>query len=204
MTEKLLKATLNPNKQQLFWHRAAAARQVSWKLQTRAEVWSFVPPVIQIETINWAKIAKWHVLPAWPSVWPEPKAHTVSLYSIPMVRHPSVWPSVFHTFKLEYHRSQLANPDHILCVASLEWGKGCKMFWGRLDQNSGFHGNGKPSLTYNGENDVTAFSRLFLIGSFLYLQVTWTCIKSQMNLNFRQVGALTTELAVLEHLKNFP
>ena len=35
------------------------------------------------------------------------------------------------------------------------WGKGCIMFWGRLDQNSGFHGNRKPQLTYNGENDVS-------------------------------------------------
>ena len=52
------------------------------------------------------------------------------------------------------------------------WGKGCLRFWGRLDQNSGFHGNRKPPLTYNGENDVSTFSRLFLMRSFLYLQVT--------------------------------
>ena len=39
-------------------------------------------------------------------------------------------------------------------------GKGCIMFWGRLDQNSGFHGNRKPPLTYNGENDVSTFPRL--------------------------------------------
>ena len=31
-------------------------------------------------------------------------------------------------------------------------------FFGRLDQNSGFHGNRKPLLTYNGENDVSTFS----------------------------------------------
>ena len=35
------------------------------------------------------------------------------------------------------------------------------MFWDRLDQNSGFHGNRKPPLTYNGENDVSTFSRMF-------------------------------------------
>ena len=40
---------------------------------------------------------------------------------------------------------------------------GCIRFWGRLDQNFGFHGNRKPPLTYNGENDVSTFSRLFLI-----------------------------------------
>ena len=80
-------------------------------------------------------------------------------------------------------------------------GKGCIMFWDRLDQNSGVHGNGKPPLTYNGKNDVSTFSRLLLIRSFLYLQVTRTCIKSRMGLNFGQIGLLTTELAALERLK---
>ena len=104
----------------------------------------------------------------------------------------------FHTFELEYLWSQLANLNEILCVASLGWGKGCIRFWGRLDQNSGFHGNRKPPLTYNGENDVSTFSRLFFIWSFLYLQVRRTCIKSRTSLNFSQIGPLTTELAALE------
>ena len=78
------------------------------------------------------------------------------------------------------------------------------MFWGRLDQNSGVHGNRKPPLTYNGENGVSTFSRLLLIQSFLCLQVTRTCIKSRTSLNFGQIGPLTTELAALECLKNFP
>ena len=60
----------------------------------------------------------------------------------------------FHTFELEYLWSQLASHDQNLCVASFGWGKGCIGLWGRLDQNSGFHGNRKPPLTYNGENDV--------------------------------------------------
>ena len=64
-------------------------------------------------------------------------------------------------------------------------GKGCPMFWGRLDQNSGVHGNRKPPLTYNGKDDVATFSRLLLIWSFLYLQVMRTCIKSSTSLNFR-------------------
>ena len=132
-------------------------------------------------------------------------------YSIAMVRRPSVVVRrlssvvvVVHTFKPVYLWSQLANPDQILCVASLEWGKGCIRFWSRLDQNSGFHGNRKPPLTYNGKNDVSTFSWLFLIGSFLYLQVTRTCIKSRTSSNFHQIGPLTTELAALERLKNFP
>ena len=110
---------------------------------------------------------------------------------------------VIHTFKLEYLWSQLANLDQILCVASLGWGKGCIRFWGRLDQNSGIHGNRKPPLTYNGENDVSTFSRLFFIWIFLYLQVMRTCIKSRTNSNVSQIGPVTTELAALELLNNF-
>ena len=109
----------------------------------------------------------------------------------------------FYTFELEYVWSQLANLDQILCVASLGVRKGCIMFWGRLDQNSGVHGNRKTPLTYNGENSVSTFSWLLLIRSFLYLQGTRTCIKSRKSLNFGQIGLLTTELAALECLKNF-
>ena len=125
-------------------------------------------------------------------------------YSIPLVRRPSSSSSVVHTFKLEYLWSQLANLDQILCVASQGWGKGCISFWGRLDPNSGFHGNRKPPLTYNGENDVSTFSWLFFIRSFLFLQVTRTCIKSRTSSNFGQIRPLTTELAALERLKNSP
>ena len=106
----------------------------------------------------------------------------------------------FYTFEFEYLWGQLANLDQILCVASLGVGKGCIRFWGRLDQNSGVHGNRKPLLTYNGENGVSTFSRSLLIRSFLYLQVMRTCIKSRTSSNFGQIG----ELAALEHLKNFP
>ena len=67
----------------------------------------------------------------------------------------------FYTFKLEYLWGQLANLDQIWCVASLGVGKGCIMFWGRLDQNSGIHGNRKLPLTYNEENDVPPFSVAF-------------------------------------------
>ena len=99
---------------------------------------------------------------------------------------------------------QLTYLDQILCVASLGWGKGCIRFFGRLDQNSGFHGNRKPLLTYNGENDVSPFSWLFLIRSFWCLQVMRTCIKSRTSSNFDQIGQLTMELAARECLKNFP
>ena len=49
------------------------------------------------------------------------------------------------------------------------------------------------------------FSRLFLIGSFSYLQVMRTYIQAYMSLNclnFGQIPPLTTELAALERLKN--
>ena len=110
----------------------------------------------------------------------------------------------FYTFELEYLWDQLANFDQILCVASLGVRKSCIMFWGRLGQNSGVHGNRKSPLTYNGENAVSTFFLLLLIRSFLYLQVTRTCIKSQTSSNFGQIVPLTRELAALECLKNFP
>ena len=110
----------------------------------------------------------------------------------------------FYIFELEYLWDHLANLDQILCVASLGVGKGCIMFWGRLDQTSGVHGNRKPPLTYNRENGVSTFSRLLMIRSFIYLQVTRTCIKSQTSSNFGQIRPLTTELAALELLKKFP
>ena len=110
----------------------------------------------------------------------------------------------FYTFELEYLWGQLANHDQFLCVASLGVVKGCIMFWGRLDQNCGVHGNRKPPLTYNRENGISTFPWLLLIRSFIYLQVTRTCIKSRTSSNFGQIGPLTMELAALEHLKNFP
>ena len=41
-----------------------------------------------------------------------------------------------------------------------------------------------PFRPYNGENGVSTFSLLFLIGSFWYFHVTRTSIKSWMSLNF--------------------
>ena len=60
----------------------------------------------------------------------------------------------------------------------------------------------KKTHRHNGENYVITFSRLFLIGSFSYLQVMRTCIKAWMSLNLGQIPPLTMELAALERLKN--
>ena len=89
----------------------------------------------------------------------------------------------------------------MLCIALLWGGERQHNVWGRLDQNSGVHGNRKPALIYNGENGVSHFSRLLLIRSFLYLQITRTCIKSRTSSNFGQIEPLATELAALERLK---
>ena len=62
----------------------------------------------------------------------------------------------------------------------------------------------KAPLTYNGGNGVSTFSGLLLIQSFLHLQVTRTCMKSLTSSNCGQIGPLTTGLAALERLKNFP
>ena len=53
----------------------------------------------------------------------------------------------------------------------------------------------KIPWTCNGKKEVITFSRLFLIGSFSYLQVMRTYIKAYMSLNFGQIPTLTTELA---------
>ena len=53
-----------------------------------------------------------------------------------------------------------------------------------------------------GNNVVATFSRLFLIGSFLYLQVARTCMKARSSSTFAQIGHPTAELGALERLKN--
>ena len=110
----------------------------------------------------------------------------------------------FHTFELEYLWSQLTYLDQILCVASLGRWKGCIRFFGRLDQNSGFHGNRKPLLTYNGENDVSTFSWLFLIWSFLILAGNEDMHKISDEFEFRSDRTTDYGVSCLECLKNFP
>ena len=111
----------------------------------------------------------------------------------------------FYTFELEYISLRPVGQYWSNSMSSINGGgERCIMFWGRLDQNSGFRGSRKPKLTYNGENGVSTFSWLLLIRCYLYLQVTRTCIKSRTSSNLRQIGPLTTELAAFELLKNFP
>ena len=62
----------------------------------------------------------------------------------------------------------------------------------------------KAPMTYNGENGVSTFSQLFLIRSFLYLQVTRPCIKSQMSSNFGPDRTNDYRVSCPWGLKNFP
>ena len=55
-----------------------------------------------------------------------------------------------------------------------------------------------------GEKGVITFSRLFLIGSFLYLQVTMTYIRACMSSKFSRIRPRTRELAALERRKKNP
>ena len=72
-------------------------------------------------------------------------------------------------------------------------------FENQPDPTTGIHGNRK---CYNLKNDVATFSRLFMMGSFSYLQVTMTYIRAWISLKFGQIRSRTTELAALECLKN--
>ena len=51
-------------------------------------------------------------------------------------------------------------------------------------------------------NVVTTLAPSFLIESTSFLQVTRTCIKAWMSLNFDQIPPPTPELSALEYLKN--
>ena len=109
----------------------------------------------------------------------------------------------FYTSELEYLWGQLANLNQILCVASLGVGNGCIMFWGRLDQNSGVHGNRNPPLTCNLEMCLHLFSVAF-DPILLILTGNKDMHKISTSSNFGQIWPLTMELASLERLKYFP
>ena len=107
----------------------------------------------------------------------EPKAHMVSLqYS-----KASSLSSVVVVHRRPHFRTKIS-PRPNLSVASLGSGKGCITFWGRSDQNCGYHGNRKLPLTYNGKNSVSTFSQSPLIRSLSNLQVMRTGITSWMSL----------------------
>ena len=50
----------------------------------------------------------------------------------------------------------------------------------------------KSPYTYNEKNGVSTFSRLFLVGSISYLQVTMTYMRAWMSLKFGQIRLLVS------------
>ena len=90
----------------------------------------------------------------------------------------------------------------ILWVASLGWGERLHTALGADWIKTPISMATESPYWLKWGNDVSTFSRLFLIRSFLYMQVTRTCIKSRTNSNFDKIGPLTTELAALERQKN--
>ena len=59
----------------------------------------------------------------------------------------------------------------------------------------------KSPYTYNGKNCVATFSRLFLIGSISYLQVTMTYMRAWMSLEIGQIRILVpmaTDRVIME------
>ena len=72
------------------------------------------------------------------------------------------------------------------------------MFWGRLDQNSGFHGNRKPPLTYNGENDVSTSSRLLFYPILFILAGNENMHKISNELEFRPDQTTDSRVSCLE------
>ena len=54
------------------------------------------------------------------------------------------------------------------------------------------------------EKHATTLASSFLVGSFLFLQVTRTTIKSRMGSEFGKIGPGTEELAAPERLKKSP
>ena len=126
-------------------------------------------------------------------------------YSIPMVRRPSVVVVRRPHFQTWISLKSVGQSWSNFMCSITGVGERLHKVLGQIgSKNSGFHGNRKPPLTYNGENDVSTVSQLFFIRSCLFLQVTRTCIKSWTSSNFGQIRPLTTELAALECLKNSP
>ena len=119
-------------------------------------------------------------------------------YSIPMVCHPSISPSVRHRphFQTWISLKPVGQPWSNFMCSITGVGESLHKVLGRLGQNSGFHGNRKPPMTYIGENEVSDFSQLFLIRSFLYVQVTRTCIKSRTKKKFEFRPDRTTDYGV--------
>ena len=81
--------------------------------------------------------------------------------------------------------SEASMPNAIKFYLKHHWGGG-KAAWGfGADQFRTLVSMATVSshrVIYNGKNGIITFSRMFLIGSFSYLQVTMTCMRAWMRL----------------------
>ena len=102
-------------------------------------------------------------------------------------------------------------------ISATSWPIGIKFYlkhhWGGGKASVGFDPDWIRTLvsmatdsshSYNGKNGVITFSRMLLIGSFSYLQVTMTCMRAWMSSKSGRIGPRTTELAALERMKKNP
>ena len=121
----------------------------------------------------------------------------------------SLWSYLpLNDIKLEYFWGQLANLDHVLCVAPpgrkavfvlRQIGSKLWCLWQQKDLTDLQWG--KFLVFFFFFFFFFFFVCLFLIWSLLYLQISKTYIKSQTSSNFGRIGPLTTELAALERLQ---
>ena len=102
--------------------------------------------------------------------------------------------------------SEISRPITIKFYLKHHWGGGKAAFGFGADQIRTLVTMATDSShrVIMGEKGVITFSRLFLIGSFLYLQVTMTYIRACMSSKFGRIQPRTTELAALERRKKFP
>ena len=112
--------------------------------------------------------------------------------------------NTFHTFKHEYLSPDGHSWSNILSVTSMGWGK----FYGRMDQNCGFHGNQRLPLTY-GEMMSPPFL-ICLIEALANFQVYRTGIKSREEIevwpdwtvHFGVTNPLTPTIILIEFIIN--
>ena len=122
-----------------------------------------------------------------------------------MLRRPSLSSSSLLStiFKQEYHRGQQADHNHILSEASLGGGKAAWGFGADQFRTLVSMATDSPHRVIIGKNGVIMFSRMFLIGSFSYLQVTMTCMRAWISSKFGRIGPRTMELADLDSMTDY-
>ena len=100
--------------------------------------------------------------------------------------------------------SETSRPITIKFYLKHHWGGGKAALGFGADQIRTLVSMATDSNGYNGEKGVITFSRLFLIRSFLYLQITMIYIRVCMSSKFGRIRPRTTGIAALERQKKIP